>query len=120
MDSLAARSCTQTSAIRAKVRWVECVVDLSRVSLDVVTKVDEARFRAVMQEHHFLGDAQPRGETIRYVAHCGGRWLALAMFSASALSCAARDNWIGWERGSQFSRLHLVTNNAVGSRNVLA
>ena len=88
------------------------MVDLSRVSLDVVTKVDEARFRAVMQEHHFLGDAQPRSETIRYVAHCGGRWLALAMFSASALSCAARDNWIGWERGSQFSRLHLVTNNA--------
>ena len=88
------------------------MVDLSQVSLDMVTKVDEARFRALMQEHHFLGDAQPRGETIRYVAHCGGRWLALAMFSASALLCAARDDWIGWERGSQFSRLHLVTNNS--------
>ena len=34
------------------------------------------------------------------------------MFSASALLCAARDDWIGWERGSQFSRLHLVTNNS--------
>ena len=79
MNSLAARPCTQTSAIRAKVRWIAGVVDLSRVSLDVVTKVDEARFRAVMQDHHFPGDAQPRGETRPYamsrtVEDVGWRW----------------------------------------------
>ncbi len=57
---------------------------------------NEARFRALM----LISSATPKGETIRYVAHCGGRWLALAMFSASALLCAARDDWIGWERGT--------------------
>ena len=34
------------------------------------------------------------------------------MFSAPALKCGARDRWIGWNRGVQFGRLHLVTNNA--------
>ena len=91
---------------------VRGVTDLSGVALDIVTKVDEPRFRALLREHHFLGDVQPRGETMRYVAHVEGRWLALAMFSAAALQCAARDSWIGWERGGQFSRLHLVTNNS--------
>ena len=107
MDPAAAPVYGQPWVIRGKAVSIGSMVDLSGVSLDLVTKPDEARFRGLMQEHHFLGDAQPRGETMRYVAHCGGRWLALAMFSASALQCAARDAWIGWERGSQFSRLHL-------------
>ena len=34
------------------------------------------------------------------------------MFSAPALKCGARDRWIGWDRGVQFSRLHLVTSNS--------
>ena len=52
------------------------------------------------------------GETVRHVAHHRGRWLALAVFSAPALKCGARDRWIGWDRGVQFGRLHLVTNNS--------
>ena len=34
------------------------------------------------------------------------------MFSAPALKCGARDRWIGWDRGLQFGRLHLITNNS--------
>ena len=52
------------------------------------------------------------GETVRYVAHHRGRWLALAVFSAPALKCGARDRWIGWGYGVQFGRLHLLTNNS--------
>ena len=50
------------------------------------------------------------GETVRYVAHHRGRWLAA--FSAPALKCEARDRWIGWDYGVQVCRLHLVTNNS--------
>ena len=50
------------------------------------------------------------GETVRYVAHHRGRWLAA--FSAPALKCGARDRWIGWDYGVQVGRLHLVTNNS--------
>ena len=72
-------------------------MELSEVSVDIVASQDEARFREVMNAHHFLGALPPMGEALRYVAHHQGRWLALAVFSAPALKCGARDRWIGWE-----------------------
>ena len=88
------------------------MVVLSEVAVDIVAAHDEARFRDVMQAHHYLGAVPGMGETVRYVAHHRGQWLALAVFSAPALKCAARDRWIGWGYGVQFARLHLVTNNS--------
>ena len=88
------------------------VVDLSEVSVDVVASQDEARFQELMAAHHFLGALRPMGETLRYVAHHRGRWLALMVFSAPALKCGARDRWIGWDYGAQFHRLHLISNNS--------
>ena len=84
----------------------------SEVAVDIVAVEDEARFRDLMQAHHYLGAVPGMGETVRYVAHHRGRWLALAVFSAPALKCGARDRWIGWDYGVQFGRLHLVTNNS--------
>jgi len=88
------------------------VVVLSEVAVDIVGAHDEARFRDLMQAHHYLGAVPGMGETVRYVAHHRGRWLALVVFSAPALKCGARDRWIGWDYGVQFARLHLVTNNS--------
>ena len=85
---------------------------LSEVAVDLVAAQDEARFRALMQAHHYLGALPGIGETLRHVAHYRGQWLALAVFSAPALKCGARDRWIGWSFGVQFDRLHLVTNNS--------
>ena len=85
---------------------------LSEVAVDIVAAQDEVRFRDVMRAHHYLGAVPGMGETVRYVAHHQGRWLALAVFSAPALKCGARDRWIGWGYGVQFARLHLVTNNS--------
>ena len=87
-------------------------MELSEVSVDIVAEADEARFRALMQAHHYLGALRPVGETVRYVARHRDRWLALAVFSAPALKSGARDRWIGWDRSLQFGRLHLVTNNS--------
>ena len=83
---------------------------LSEVAVDIVAVEDEARFRDLMQAPHYLGAVPGMGETVRYVAHHRGRWLAV--FSAPALKCGARDRWIGWDYGVQFGRLHLVTNNS--------
>ena len=88
------------------------MVVLSEVAVDIVAAQDEVRFRDVMRAHHYLGAVPGMGETVRYVAHHQGRWLALAVFSAPALKCGARDRWIGWGYGVQFARLHLVTNNS--------
>ena len=90
----------------------EAVAVLSEVAVDIAAAEDEARFRDLMQAHHYLGAVPGMGETVRHVAHHRGRWLALAVFSAPALKCGARDRWIGWDYGVRFDRLHLVTNNA--------
>jgi hypothetical protein len=65
-----------------------------------------------MQQHHYLGALPKISETLWYVATWGEEWVALLSFSASALKCAARDGWIGWDSRHQYSRLKLVVNNS--------
>jgi len=65
-----------------------------------------------MQAHHYLGALAKIGNTIRYVAELDGRWVGLLSFSAPALKCAARDQWIGWDYRHQYNRLNLVANNS--------
>ena len=65
-----------------------------------------------MQTHHYLGALPKIGNTIWYVATAQDQWLALLSFSAAALRCAARDDWIGWGYRHQFDRLNLVANNS--------
>ncbi|MEW7977306.1 MAG: Druantia anti-phage system protein DruA [Candidatus Sedimenticola endophacoides] len=55
---------------------------------------EEQRFQDLMQAHHYLGALVKIGNTIRYVAEREGRRVGLLSISASALKCAARDQWI--------------------------
>ena len=70
-------------------------MDLSEVDVAAVRPQDEARFRALMEGHHYLGASAKVGATAWYVAHRRGEWLALAVFSAAARKCRARGEWIG-------------------------
>ncbi|WP_371134360.1 Druantia anti-phage system protein DruA [Nitrosomonas sp.] len=45
-------------------------------------------------------------------SHIGRSRLALLSFSAPALKCSARDEWIGWSYRHQHDRLNLVANNS--------
>lgn len=65
-----------------------------------------------MQTHHYLGSLPKIGETLWYVAIWRSQWVALLSFSASALKCAARDCWIGWNFRHQYDRLKLIVNNS--------
>ncbi len=65
-----------------------------------------------MQAHHYLGSLPKIGNTIWYVATMEDQWLALLSFSAPALKCSARDEWIGWGYRHQYDRLNLVANNS--------
>lgn len=73
---------------------------------------ERSHFHELMQAHHYLGSAHPIGETLYYVAIWQSQWVALLSFSAAALKCAARDEWIGWRYRHKFDRLNLVTNNS--------
>jgi len=65
-----------------------------------------------MDEHHYLGRLPKISETIWYVALWRNQWVALLSFSAAALKCSARDQWIGWSPRHQYNRLKLVANNS--------
>ena len=85
---------------------------LSQVTLRPVHPSEESQFQKLMQSYHYLGALPKIGNTIWYVATHNDEWLALISYSASALKCGVRDNWIGWRFRHQYDRLHLVANNS--------
>jgi hypothetical protein len=87
-------------------------VYLKQVVVRLVLRDQDHRFQDVMPRHHYLGALPKIGETLRYVACIDDQWVGLASFSAPALKCAARVQWIGWPFRHQFDRLNLLTNNS--------
>ncbi len=87
-------------------------IDLKKISVRPVFESEEPRYRELMGQHHYLGDLAKIGHTLWYVATYEQQWVALLSFSASALKCAARDRWIGWDYRHQYGRLKLIANNS--------
>ena len=87
-------------------------LDLKQICVRPVSASEEPRYRELMQQHHYLGDLAKIGHTLWYIATHGQEWVALLSFSASALKCAARDRWIGWDYRCQYGRLKLIANNS--------
>jgi hypothetical protein len=87
-------------------------LDLREIVVQPLRSCDEQRYRELMRQHHYLGALPKISETLWYVATWREEWLALLSFSASALKCAARDRWIGWDFRHRYSRLKLVVNNS--------
>lgn len=84
---------------------------LKEIVVRPVLKSEESRFKNLMCQHHYLGFVPKIGETLWYIATYKDTWVALIGFSVSALKCAVRDQWIGWEYRHQYGRLKLVVNN---------
>ena len=86
---------------------------LRGVEVRPVRGVEERRrWDALVAEHHYLPFRGLFGKSLRHVAVRGETWLALLGWQAGAFKVGVRDAWIGWSREQQFSRLHLVANNA--------
>lgn len=87
-------------------------IDLNRICVRPIADSEASRYRELMAQHHYLGDLPKIGHTLWYVATYELQWVALLSFSASALKCAARDQWIGWNFRHQYGRLKLIANNS--------
>lgn len=85
---------------------------LSEVIVRPVVVSEEARFKELMQSHHYLGAIPKIGHTLWYAATWRDQWLALLSYSAAAWKCRARNRWIGWDYRHQYNRLHLIANNS--------
>jgi len=88
------------------------VLNLREILVRPIGPFEEQRYQELMQRHHYLGSLPKISETLWYVALWGDQWVALLSFSASALKCAARDRWIGWNFRHQYDRLKLIINNS--------
>ena len=89
-------------------------MDHSSLTVTPVEREREREFQQLMQEHHYLGALRKIGNTIRYVAAVDGQWLGLLSFSAPALKCAARDEWIGWSRALAMAFVLKNSEHVVG------
>jgi len=72
---------------------------------------ERARWRQLMDAHHYLGFRPIVGQSLWYVATLEEQWVALLGWAAAALKCGPRDSWIGWTPRLKFRRLHLIANN---------
>jgi hypothetical protein len=85
---------------------------LTGVVVRLIKPREVGRWNRLMVQHHYLGNAQLVGETLRYVAERQGRWLALLGWGSAAYHLRVRERHIGWSTAQRRSRLPLVACNA--------
>jgi len=79
----------------------------------VAARGDMQTFKSYIDQYHYLGYARSVGESVKYFVYSNdGDILACLMFGASAWSCRARDEYIGWDAAQRKAGLHLTTNNS--------
>jgi len=83
-------------------------INFEQLIVRPVNKLEEPRYRELMQRYHYLGDSAKIGHTLWYVATYGEEWAALLSYSAAAWKCGVRDCWIGWDFRHQYDRLNLA------------
>jgi len=97
-----------TESIRGALR------DLRPLAVSIVDpgSADLQLFNCLLSRYHYLGHRNTVGENIRYlVCDRTGRPVGCALFGSAAWKCAARDTWIGWDRGRREANLSFLTNN---------
>lgn len=85
--------------------------ELQFLLVRIIRPEEESRWNQLMNTHHYLGFRQLVGESIKYIAEINGKWVALMGWGTAAFKCGVRDEWIGWSREQQWSRLLFVANN---------
>jgi hypothetical protein len=87
-------------------RTVELVPVTSR------DRVENAQWRCLMEEKHYLGAGPLCGAQIRYLVRCREGLLGALSFSASAWRLAVRDRYIEWSERARRQNLQLVVSNS--------
>ncbi|RPJ03120.1 MAG: DUF4338 domain-containing protein [Chloroflexi bacterium] len=77
----------------------------------VQTAQAKAWYRALMEQHHYLGYTPSAGAQLRYLIWAEDFLAGGLGFGAAAWSIASRDRWIGWTAAQRQRQLHLLVNN---------
>lgn len=69
-------------------------------------------YKYLLFRYHYLSFRGTVGENMKYlILDKQKRPLACLLFGSAAWSCAARDEYLGWDRNTRINHLHLLTNN---------
>ena len=72
---------------------------------------EEAMFNSLLQQHHYLGYAQPVGEHLKYLVYAGGRPIACMAWSSAPRHLGSRDRFIGWSVQARLKNIRLLAYN---------
>ena len=72
---------------------------------------EEALFNSLLQQHHYLGYAQPVGEHLKYLVYARGRPIACVAWSSAPRHLGSRDRFIGWEAKARLANIGLLAYN---------
>jgi hypothetical protein len=88
------------------------VPDGQNLRLELVQSAPaRAWYRALMEQHHYLGYKPLAGAQLRYLIWRGDLLAGGLGFGAAAWSIAPRDRWIGWTAAQRQQQLHRLVNN---------
>lgn len=83
----------------------------SRVIVRPLRKCELDAYRALFDQHHYLGWRQPPGNVLAQVAFFQGDVVALLLWATATLHNSSRDEWIGWDASARTSNLRFVATN---------
>src|SRR5450755_263306 len=88
------------------------LADIRPVSLEQVRKTaDEPLFNSLMEQHHYLGYAQPVGEHLKYLVWAQGRPIACMAWSSAPRHLGSRDRYIGWSAEARRRNIRFIAYN---------
>lgn len=85
---------------------------LDQITVRLLHEDEVGQFNYYVETQHYLESSRFAGQSLRYVAEIGGKWVALLTFSAPSLHLKGRERWIGWSPRQRARRLGLVVNNS--------
>ena len=86
-------------------------LELATLVVRPIQPHEHTRWNQLMSTHHYLGFRKLVGESIKYVAELEDQWVALLGWGTAAFKCSSRDEWIGWKKEQQWTRLVFIANN---------
>ena len=72
---------------------------------------DETLFNSLLQQHHYLGYAQPVGEHLKYLVWAQGRPVACLAWSSAPRHLGSRDRYIGWSAEARRRNIRFIAYN---------
>lgn len=72
----------------------------------------EPLFKALLEQHHYLGFRQPVGEHLKFLVTVRGQAIACLAFSSAPRHLAPRDQFIGWNAEARRRNLRFLAYNS--------